>query len=184
MVSRSAAVSVPLRMHRFSISSAVKKVDSTPLTLRHLKPCPIRCTCATSASLIDSPPMLTARKNSRSAFNASCAARLCAIRAWSAAGSTGARNANCWRSVAISASRLSTSKRVSMSVIRSNNVCNLVALSTTCTGVVTLPQSCSSPAIFNSYRSLSLMVNAAIGPSVVRLTASASIMVSAGTRWQ
>jgi hypothetical protein len=35
-------------------------------------------------------------------------------------------------------------------VMRSNRVCSLVALSTTCTGVVTLPQSCSRPAIFSS----------------------------------
>jgi hypothetical protein len=31
--------------------------------------------------------------------------------------------------------------------MRSKRVCSLVALSTTCTGVVTLPQSCSRPAI-------------------------------------
>jgi hypothetical protein len=51
---------------------------------------------------------------------------------------------------AISASRSSSSKRRSSSSMRSNMVCSLVALSTTCTGVVILPQSCSRPAIFSS----------------------------------
>jgi len=67
---------------------------------------------------------------------------------------------------------------------RSNIVSSLVALSTMCTGVVTLPQSCNMPAIFSSCRSSSVMAKPANGPSLVSLTASASIIVSIGTRWQ
>ena len=63
-------------------------------------------------------------------------------------------------------------------------VCSLVALSTTCTGVVTLPQSCSKAAMRSSWKSFSVMRTSLSGPVVVSFTASANIMVSSGTRWQ
>ena len=46
---------------------------------------------------------------------------------------------------------------------------SLVALSTTCTGVVILPQSCSRPAIHSSLRSLSVIRKSASGPVVGRV---------------
>ena len=85
---------------------------------------------------------------------------------------------------AISASRLITSKRMRTSWMRSWIVSSLVALSTTYSGVVTLPQSCSQLAICTASHSSSPRSKSRYGPSFASHAARASISVSSGTRAQ
>ena len=63
-------------------------------------------------------------------------------------------------------------------------VSSFVDLSTTNSGVATLPQSWSQAAIFNSYISLSVKEISAKGPSIVSWTAFANNIVISGTRAQ
>ena len=65
---------------------------------------------------------------------------------------------------AISASRFSTSKRMRISWMRSQSVSSLVALSTTYSGVVTLPQSCSQLAMCTASHSSSSSAKSRNGP--------------------
>ena len=84
----------------------------------------------------------------------------------------------------ISASLFATSKRVRISWIRSVMVSSFVALSTTFSGVVILPQSCSHEATNSSSRSFSLKLKLAKGPVFTWCAASVSISAMAGTRTQ
>ena len=81
-------------------------------------------------------------------------------------------------------SRLSTSKRIFTMSMRSQIVSSLVDLSITCTGVVTLPQSCSQAAMRSSYHSSSVRSKDANGPSRASHAAFVSISVTTGTRSQ
>src|SRR3990172_1916744 len=88
------------------------------------------------------------------------------------------------RNILISASCLSVAKRVLIISILSKIVSSLVALSTTYSGVVILPQSCNQPATSSAYFSLSSSEKSFNGPKSILQAASAIILVSAGTRRQ
>ena len=145
ITARSSAVNVPRTILRLYSSSSVKNLALRPLASTNSR-MPISRTRCWSSSVMDSLPKLEARRKSRSRSH-------CCLNASSSACSRPdstvrsvdegllRSSASCLLSMSFSACCLSKSKRWSINSMRSNMEDNLVGLSITASGVVTLPQS-------------------------------------------
>ena len=155
MASRTGKSGASVRAIRFcSANDSPSRFESVLMTFRSA----IWASRSLAAVSMNSLPWFVCAMNAKSSS-------ICSSSCSSASfNSSGSPPANISFKQRISASLFATSKRVRISWIRSVMVSSFVALSTTYSGVVILPQSCSQEATNSSSRSLSLKLKLAKGP--------------------